>query len=113
MSHCVLSCEPSESGVLCNEEASRARVLLDDDERDRHERTALLSRARCGSCLQGVPIDFGCERTDLELVGAPNEEQAPWTIRKVLLHSTSDSYSYSAGPLGRIAIAWYGEGATT
>ncbi len=66
------------------------------------------------SVFRGVPIDYGCEDSDLELLGAPDRAQALWTIREVVAHSKSKVIvSHTAGPLGRIAVAWYAVGAPT
>jgi hypothetical protein len=66
------------------------------------------------SLFAGVPIDFSCPQSDLELLGKPDKAQAVWTIREVVAHRHKEApLSDSAGPLGRIAVAWYGLGAAT
>jgi hypothetical protein len=64
------------------------------------------------SVFRRVPVDFACEGTDL--VGAPDRAQALWTIREVVVHRKKEApASLAAGPLGRIAVVWYGLGAAT
>jgi hypothetical protein len=65
--------------------------------------------------FDGTPIDFACQGATLQLVGAPDRAHTLWTIREVVLHTKPNSYSYShsAGPLGQVAVAWYGAGAAT
>lgn len=66
------------------------------------------------SVFRGVPVDFSCVRTNIELLGAPDKAQAVWTIREAVAHPNKEApESYSAGPLGRIAVVWYGLGAAT
>jgi len=80
----------------------------------------LTSGQRCSplhgalSLFGGVPIDFSCIPPDLDLLGKPDKTQARWTIQEAVAHfHKAASVSDSAGPLGRIAVAWYGLGAAT
>jgi hypothetical protein len=80
----------------------------------------LTSGQRCSplrgavSMFAGVPIDFSCESSEIELLGEPDKAQALWTIREVVAHRHKQApLSHSAGPLGGIAVAWYGLGAAT
>jgi hypothetical protein len=58
----------------------------------------------------GVPIDFSCAQSDLELLGQPNKAPVLWTIQEVVAHTHKEAaLSHEAGPLGRIAVAWYGD----
>jgi hypothetical protein len=96
--------------VLPPTEQSKQRVLWGVE---------LTSGQRCypleGALSQyhGATVDFACAGTSARLLGTPSNMQPQWTIPEVLLHSTRYSYSYSSAPLGRIAVAWYGEGAST
>jgi hypothetical protein len=64
--------------------------------------------------FHGTPIGFGCGGSELELLGVPNMAHALWTIREVYLHQTTQApyYYHTYGPIGRIAVAWYGLSAT-
>jgi hypothetical protein len=80
----------------------------------------LTSGQRCSplhgalSLFGGLPIDFSCAQWDLELLGKPDKAQAVWTIREAVAHFHKDApVSDSPGPLGRIAVAWYGVGTAT
>jgi hypothetical protein len=64
--------------------------------------------------FRGATIDFACTGTNLYLLAAPDDAQAAWTIGEAVDHPEKQGpASLSAGPLGRIATAWYGEGAST
>jgi hypothetical protein len=64
--------------------------------------------------FHGVTVEFDCTGTNLYLLGTPDQAQAFWTIREVVNHPEKEgAASASPGSLGRIAVAWYGEGAST
>jgi hypothetical protein len=65
------------------------------------------------SSVSGVPIRFACHGARLVLLGEPDKAQALWTIREVYVHGRRFNYHFTYGPLGRIAVAWYGVGAAT
>lgn len=80
----------------------------------------LTSGQRCFSVphslgtFHGEGVYFLCGSTGFELLGEPNKAQPVWTMREVVAHFHKDAAaSHSVGPLGRIAVAWYGVGAAS
>jgi len=64
--------------------------------------------------FRGETVWFVCTGSDIGLLGEPDRTRPVWTIREVVFHPKKDaSASPSAGPLARITVAWYGEGAAT
>lgn len=68
------------------------------------------------SAVGGVPIRFACGGPRAEgpvLPGQPRTAQAVWTIPEVYFRGRRFRYHATYGPVGRIAVAWYPEGASS